>query len=161
MGPVADVSAMTATRVNPIETEDCATLTFRLEGGALATSSVTLGAATDETRIRFVFENLTATSGTAPYAPGSVNWRFDARDPTRQQELDDLVANAPGEPAGFEGFLAEIAAALSDKSNAAVTLAEGSASVELVTAIYHAARTGERTSLPLTTEHPLYEGWQP
>jgi hypothetical protein len=70
-GDIACLSALTTTRVNEIETEDCASISFAMTSGALATSSITLGAAGDETRLRFVFEHLTATSGTAPYAPGA------------------------------------------------------------------------------------------
>lgn len=160
MGPVASVSAMATTRVNPIETEDCAAITFQMSNGALCTSSITLGAATDETRIRLVFEHLTATSATAPYAPGSEGWSFVARAPENQPKIDALLAKVPPEPVGFEGFLTTIAAALAGQQNAAVTLDEGAASVALVTAIYHAARSGARVSLPIEPTHPLYEGWQ-
>jgi hypothetical protein len=52
---------------------------MRFENGALATSSVTLGAARDETRLRFVFRDLTATSGAEPYAPAMGAWQFVAR----------------------------------------------------------------------------------
>ena len=161
MGPVRAVSAATATRINAIETEDCAAIAFELENGALVTSSVTLGAATDETRLRFVFENLTATSGSAPYAPGTVPWTFTARDPANQHRVEEAIRNAPEEPAGFEGFLAAIARHLDDPGTPVVTLQDGAASIALVTAIYHAARTGDRVCLPLTTDHPLYRGWQP
>ena len=78
-GDIACLSALTATRVNEIETEDCASISFAMASGALATYSITLGAARDETRLRFVFEHLTATSGTAPYAPGAAPWSFQAR----------------------------------------------------------------------------------
>jgi hypothetical protein len=33
--------------------------------------------------------------------------------------------------------------------------------VELVTALYHAARTGTRVALPLGADHPLYRSWLP
>lgn len=161
LGPVTEVSAMTATRVNPIETEDCAAISLRMENGALATSSITLGAGFDRTRLQIVFEGLTATSGMAPYAPGMDTWTFTARDPADQPKVDDAVANAPTEPIGFAGFLAQVALALTGQPNRAVTLAEGVQSVALVTAIYHAARTGERVALPLSTNHPLFENWQP
>ncbi|WP_300032574.1 Gfo/Idh/MocA family oxidoreductase [uncultured Roseobacter sp.] len=161
MGPVSEVTAFTATRVNPIETEDCAALCFRMQNGSLVTSSVTLGAAVDETRIRVVFENMTATSDTAPYAPGAADWTFAAREPDRQAELDTIVSNANAEATGFEGFLSEVGLALSGSKNRAVTLAEGAASVELVTAIYQAARSGQPVKLPLTKTHPLYGGWHP
>lgn len=161
MGPVAQVSAMTTTRVNQIETEDCAAISFEMASGALATSSITLGAATDETRIRLVFEHVTATSATTPYAPGAVDWQIIARNANDQPRIDALRTATPAEAIGFEGFLAAVARALAGQDTSAVTLDEGAASVELVTAIYHAARTGTRVSLPLATSHPLYEGWQP
>lgn len=160
-GDIAALSAMTATRVNPIETEDCAVITFAMTSGALCTSNITLGAAGDETRLRIVFEHLTATSGTAPYAPGSVLWTFVARHQDGQAQIDNALLEANSEPTGFAGFFAEIGKALADQPNAATSLTEGAASVALVTAIYHAARTGERVALPLAKDHPLHEGWQP
>lgn len=161
MGPVAALSAFTTTRVNPIETEDCAAISFEMANGALATSSITLGAATDETRLRLVFDHLTATSGPTPYAPGADPWSFNARDPARQAAIDAVLAQATAERVGFEGFLTAVAQDQANRPNSAVTLEEGAASVALVTAIYHAARTGRRVSLPITADHPLYEGWQP
>ncbi|GFE49116.1 oxidoreductase [Roseobacter cerasinus] len=161
MGPVAALSAFTTTRVNLIETEDCAAISFEMANGALATSSITLGAASDETRLRLVFEHLTATSGTAPYAPGADPWTFTARDPSQQAAIDAVLAQATAEPVGFEGFLTAIAQDQVSRPNSAVTLEEGAASVALVTAIYHAARTGTRVTLPITPDHPLYKGWQP
>ncbi|MEM8691443.1 MAG: Gfo/Idh/MocA family oxidoreductase [Pseudomonadota bacterium] len=161
MGPVAQVSAMAATRVNAIETEDCAAITFVMENGALCTSNVTLGAAFDQTRIRLVFEDLTATSGTAPYAPGLDTWEFTARDPAKQRMVDELLKDVKAEPAGFIGFFKAIADHLAGRPARPVSLDEGAASIALVTAIYYAARTGERVDLPITSEHPLYAGWQP
>ena len=161
MGPVAALSAATTTRVNPIETEDCAAITFEMANGALATSSITLGAASDETRLRLVFEHLTATSGTTPYAPGADAWTFTARNPARQSAVDAVLSDSPAEPPGFTGFLTAIAQDRAGHPNTAVALEDGTASVALVTAIYHAARTGTRVTLPITPDHPLYEGWQP
>lgn len=161
MGPVAALSAMTATRVNPIETEDCAAISFQMENGALCTSSITLGAAGDATRMRFAFEHLTATSGSAPYAPGSDTWTFTARAPEDQAKVDKVVAETPPEAIGFEGFFKALSDTVQGKGENAVTLQDGAASVALVTAIYHAARTGTRVALPLDDAHPLYEGWHP
>ncbi len=160
MGPVASVSAFTTTRVNNIETEDCAAINLEFANGALGTSSITLGSATDETRLRYVFEHLTATSDTNPYCPGLGDWTFTARNPSRQKELEMILAQAPSERPGFEGFLAAVTDDLTSNNALAVTLEDGAASVELVTAIYHAARTGRRVDLPLAENHPLFEGWK-
>jgi predicted dehydrogenase len=160
-GDIASLSAMTATRINPIETEDSAAISFTMTSGALCTSNITLGAAGNETRLRVVFEHLTATSGTEPYAPGAGAWTFTARDPADQGAIDAAVAAAPAEPVGFQGFFTEVGKALNGTAHAAVSLEQGAASVALVTAVYHAARTGTRVSLPLPPDHPLYKGWTP
>src|SRR3569623_2792437 len=70
-GAPVEVVARTATRVNPIETEDCAAALLTTADGALMTSAVTLGSAGEISRLRFCFEHLTAESSTAPYKPGA------------------------------------------------------------------------------------------
>lgn len=161
-GPVTAVSAMLATRANPIETEDCAALIFETASGGLVTSSVTLGAADDSSRLRLVFDGLTVESDRIPYAPGTGAWRFAARPAARQPEIDAALAAlpAPG-PEGFAGYLHAVAEALDGRPGREVTLAEGVASIELVSAIYHAARTGARVALPLDRALPICAGWLP
>ncbi|KPP88069.1 MAG: putative dehydrogenase [Rhodobacteraceae bacterium HLUCCA08] len=161
LGPVAEVTALTATRVNAIETEDCAALALRMQSGALATSSVTLGAATDTSRLRFCFEGFTAESGTDPYAPGTGVWTFTARAPVTQAQIDAVLAQvAPGH-SGFAGFLAAVADALDGTEGGEVTLADGRRSVEFVTAVYASARSGAPVALPLDAAAKHYNGWLP
>ncbi|MDG4646839.1 Gfo/Idh/MocA family oxidoreductase [Roseibacterium sp. SDUM158017] len=160
-GPVAVVQAQLATLANPIETDDCAAIALRFANGSLATSSVTLGAARDETRMRLVFRDLTATSDTVPYSPATGVWRFDTRHPERQEEVDRIVAAHSGARPGFAGYLDAVAESLAGRASAAVSFEDGRASIELVTAIYASARTGEAVSLPLGPAHPFWNGWQP
>lgn len=161
MAEVTGVTARLNTLVNQIETEDTAALIFDLKGGALATSSITLGNAADETRLRFVYEHLTATSHTNPYCPGEGEWTFTARDPSRQPDIDKVLHATPPGLSGFSGFLSEVAKAVEGQENKAVTLLDGAASIALVTAIYASHRNAERVDLPLRENHPLYQGWQP
>ncbi|PIV75059.1 MAG: gfo/Idh/MocA family oxidoreductase [Rhodobacteraceae bacterium CG17_big_fil_post_rev_8_21_14_2_50_65_11] len=161
LGPVAEVTALTDTRVNAIETEDCAALALRMENGALATSSVTLGAGEDTTRLRFCFEGLSAESGSAPYAPAEDIWRFIARAPVTQAEVDAVLAKVPQGHAGFAGYLDAIADALSGRGGREVTLQDGRRSIELVTAIYQSAHDGGPKPLPVSRESAFYEGWIP
>ena len=42
-----------------------------------------------------------------------------------------------------------------------VTLADARRSLELITALYHAAETGEAVSLPIRADHPKYGSWRP
>ena len=161
MGPVASVSATLATRANPIETEDCAALVFEMASGAVATSSVTLGAATDTSRLRFVFEHVTAQSGTAPYAPALGGWTFTARDPARQAEVDAVVGGVGDVPGGFAGFFAAMADAMDGQGDTAVTLADGRSSLELGSAIYASDRARAPVALPIGPDHEFYQGWLP
>ena len=50
IGPVKSVFARTTTRVNPIETEDCAVASIEMADGSLATLSATLGSSPSLTR---------------------------------------------------------------------------------------------------------------
>lgn len=161
VGPVASVFARTATRVNPIETEDCATAALEMADGSLATLSATLGSHVEISRLRFCFENLTAESSLSPYAPGSEPWTFTPRDEAAGRLIDDaLIGFDPG-PEGFVGQFAGFADALATGSEFPVTLADARASLELVTALYHSGRTGEAVPLPLGPDHPAYQSWLP
>jgi len=161
LGQVASVHAELGTRVNPIETEDCAALAIRMDSGALVTSSITLGAALDETRMRFVFEGLTAESGRAPYSPAEDSWVFTAREPIDQAGVDAVLDAVPKGHGGFVGLFEAIANALDGTSGHEVTIADGRRSLEFVTAVYASARPGVPAVLPLGPEHPMYDGWMP
>lgn len=161
LGPVASVFAEVATRVNRIETEDCAALSIRMASGALVTSSITLGAAGDTSRMRFAFDGLTAESGRAPYNPAEDAWTFTARAPVSQADIDAAVAAVRPPLAGFAGMFQAVADALDGRTGREVTLADGRASLEFVTAVYASARSGAPVALPLGGDHPLYRGWLP
>ncbi|MEM9344718.1 MAG: Gfo/Idh/MocA family oxidoreductase [Pseudomonadota bacterium] len=160
-GPVASVFARLGTRANPIEVEDCAALSLQMTSGALATSSVTLGAATDTTRVRLVWSGLTATSDTLPYAPAAGAWTFIARDPARQSDVDATIAAIPPAPSGFAGQFSAIAAALRGDAADLVTLEDARASLEFVAAAYASHRSGLPVALPLPADHPFQQDWRP
>lgn len=161
LGPVARVYADVATRVNAIEVEDCASLSIRMAEGAVITSSVTLGAANDTSRMRFMFEGFTVESDHAPYAPAQNSWTFKAREPQSQSDLDAVLAGVTGARAGFPGLFEAMADALDGKGGREVTLSDGRASLEFVTAAYASARSRVPVDLPLGPDHPLYDGWMP
>ncbi|MEM7302335.1 MAG: Gfo/Idh/MocA family oxidoreductase [Pseudomonadota bacterium] len=161
MGPIASVSASTATRINPIETEDCAAIRFELESGALVTSSITLGAAGDTSRFRIVFDDVTAESGLEPYAPLKDRWTFTARDPAKQAEVDKALAKASRAQAGFAGYFEAVAKAIDGQASNAVRIADGRRSIELVAAIYLSARERRVIDLPLPSDAATYISWKP
>ncbi len=164
-GPVTALSAMLDTRVNPIETEDCAAIAMTTRSGGLVTSSVTLGSAGDMSRLRLAFENLTAESGRNPYAPGEDRWFFRARGGQDQETLNaalaEIDAELEGRPTGFAGQFEAIARRLAGEPADLVSVEDGVRSIETVAAIYHAARTGTQVTLPLDRSLPVCADWVP
>jgi predicted dehydrogenase len=165
LGPVRRVLAKVATRVNPIETEDCAAVALEMTSGALVTSSVTLGSAEEITRLRFCFSELTAeNAGSLPYRPGAGAWRFIARGARahaehRQAEIEaQLAALRPGKES-FAGLFAALYPALCGNAPFPLTIEDASGSLELASAIYYASATNQAVELPLPTAHPLRAGW--
>ncbi|SMX27387.1 putative oxidoreductase YcjS [Pelagimonas phthalicica] len=161
LSPVAQVFADLATRVNEIEVEDCAALSIRLESGALITSSVTLGCASDYSHMRLMFEGFTVESGTSPYAPAADPWVFTAREPTKQAEIDAVLAGIGPVKTGYAGLFDALAKALEGQGGREVTGLDGRRSLEFVTAVYDSARRNVPVRLPLGADHPLYDGWLP
>ena len=161
LGPVAQVYADVATRVNDIEVEDCAALSIRMASGALITSSVTLGCAGNISRMRLMFQGFTVESDQAPYALAEKGWTFTAREPNVQNAIDAVLAGVTAAKPGYAGMFEAVADALDGRPGREVTLADGRRSLEFVTACYASHRSGMPVALPLGPDHPLYVGWLP
>lgn len=159
LGPVARVFARTATRVNPIETEDCASLSLLMESGALVTSSVTLGSREEISRLRICCRNVTFESSLSPYSFGDDPWRVIPADAGVAAQIE--AATAGYQPLGrrFTGQFAAFHAALAAGGPMPVTSADARASLELLTACYDSARRGVDVALPLAPDHAGYQGW--
>jgi predicted dehydrogenase len=160
LGPIRSVHARTATRVNPIETEDCAVVSLELADGALAALSVTMGAAVEHSRLRFCFEHVTVESSLSPYRPHLEPWRFEAADEAAGAEIAAALADFTPQPEHFEGQFSRLHATLTEGLPPPVTLADARASIELLTAAYYSARSGANVALPIGPEHPYYHGWR-
>ena len=160
-GEIDSAFAYLATRVNEIEVEDCASLSIRMRSGALITSSVTLGAATDTSRLRFCFSGLTAESGLEPYKLADSDWQFIARAPQQQAEIESVLADLTPPLSGFQGLFAAIYDHLVKGQGDIVSFADGRRSIEFVTAVYRSAREGKQIHLPLNEDDPLYHSWLP
>ena len=142
--------------------------------GALVTSSITLGAHDDTSRLRFCFEGLTATSHTNPYAPADGQWSFNARQPIDQTAIDDVLSTLTKPLSGYVGYFDAVANELDRKrlntSNHSmekidrpnhVTMEDGRRSLEFVSAVYASARSNRPIELPLSDNHKSYTGWGP
>jgi predicted dehydrogenase len=161
-GPVKNLYARLATRVNPIEVNDCAAVSIEMANGSVATLAVTLGAAEELSRIRLIFPNLTVESrSTHPYLIGADPWYFKGKTPEIEARIASTLARFKPTHESFTGQFARIHAAISNGTPLPVTLADARASLELITAIYHSAETGTAVTLPLAAGHPKYGNWIP
>jgi len=161
LGPAKLVQARLSTAVNPIDVEDCAAIIIETLSGALVTSSVTLGSADDRSRLRFCFSELTAESGLDPYNPGKTPWTFQARAPTAQPLIDAKTASFEPHQEGFARQFELLHDALANNAPPPVSLDDARQSLELITAIYQADRTGGSVDLPMGKDAPGYAGWTP
>jgi predicted dehydrogenase len=161
VGPARRVLALTSTLVNPIETEDCVSASLEMADGSLASLSVTTGSAVQITRHRFCFSNLMAESNTEPYESTTDPWIFAGDSPEVQKQIEETLSRFEPLPEGFEGQFYRFYRALQNNTGLPVTLADARASLELITAIYHSARTGQVVELPIGQDHPGYAGWRP
>ena len=140
-GEVRTVSARTATRVNDVETEDCAAVSMELDGGALATLSATLGSLHEITRHRFCFEHLTAESGTEPYTNSSDPWTFTGADPS---SVDAALATFVPRNENFLGQFERFA----EVGELPVTLHDARRAIAAVEAMYESAASRREVVLP-------------
>ena len=164
LGPVSNVFAKLTTRVNDIEVEDCAALSIEMEAGALVTSSITLGAANDTSRLRFCFEGLTAESAASPkkpYSPADDEWTFLPRTPTTKSQIEDVISKVKQSKSWYAGMFEEIANKLDGLPSDEVTLRDARNSLEFVTAVYDSSRQNKNIKLPISKRNPIYNSWLP
>jgi predicted dehydrogenase len=161
LGPASSVTAHTATLVNPIETEDTVTASVRMGDGSLCSLSVTTGSAVEISRHRFCFQNLVAESSTLPYNNTSGDWSFTGDTDQLGEAVRAVLEKYDPLPEGMEGQFYRYYLALKNGTELPVTLQDARRSLELITAIYAAARSHEEVYLSILPGHPMYAGWQP
>jgi len=159
LGDVQKAYATTATRVNAVETEDCAVASLTMADGSFVSLTVTLGSADDTSRLRFHFENLTAVSSLAPYTMTAEPWTFLPTSDDAARRIDAALADFAPQPERFVGQFQRFHSTLAAGIEPPVTLADARKSIELLSALYHSSATGIPVALPLSNEHPVYAGW--
>jgi predicted dehydrogenase len=159
MGPVANAFARVATRVNPVEVEDCGVASLVMRSGALASLAATLGSHREISRLRLCYEHVTFESTHAPYSPGDDPWKIVPASPEIERRIADVLSDQRFVLRRYEGQLSAYHAALTTGGALPVTLVDARASLELLSALYYSATTGSLVTLPLAAVHPVYRGW--
>ncbi len=160
LGDVESVYAQVATRVNPIETEDCAVLNLKMKNGALASSNSTLGSRAEISRLRFCFENLTAESCLQPYDPGRDPWTLTPKNHREERRIAEALRGFTPPASGFTGQFLALYESIQHSAPLSVSLRDARRALELVTATYSSVSTGQAERLPISADHPLYQDWR-
>jgi predicted dehydrogenase len=162
MGPAATVAGFKTTRVNPVEVEDCAVGSLVMADGSLASLTATLGSARQITRMRFCFEHVAfEVQGDDNDAgrPAELDWTVIPASPEAGDRIHRAMAEVPPQRANFARQFELFHEALASGGPFPVTLDDARRSLELITALFHAAETGTVVSLPVGPGHSRYEGW--
>jgi predicted dehydrogenase len=160
-GDPVEVVARAATSLLDIEVEDCAAALLTTGENALMTATVTLGATTESSRLKFCFEHLTVESTTKPYKPGAGPWTLTWSSRTVERAARTVLEGWRSPPSGWRGQLADTHRALVTDQPLPVGLDDGRRALELVTAWYRSSRTGRPETLPLAADHPDRQSWLP
>ncbi len=140
MGPVRSVSAMSATRLVDIETEDTAAAVLRFASGALGVVEATTAARPIdlEGSISILGERGSVVVG-GPAANELVTWKFEDALP------EDPVTTPRS---GYPAFIADAVRHIHGDEAPVVDGVEARKSIELLAAIQESARSGQEIVLP-------------
>ena len=97
----------------------------------------------------------------SPYAPADDPWHIVPASAAAAEAIGQALAGWRFVCSRFAGLFAAMHAALASGGELPVTLADARRSLELVTALYHAAETRGTVALPLGPDHPRYGSWRP
>jgi predicted dehydrogenase len=161
MGDPKSLFGRVATRVNPIEVEDCISASLEMQSGALASFTASLGSADEITRIRLAFDNVTIESDHAAYNPGGAVWKMLPRNDETRRRIEARLAGWTPVPSRFQTQMAWFHEALESGGPLPVTTADSRRALEIVTAFYYSSRTHREVEFPIGADHPLYRSWLP
>jgi predicted dehydrogenase len=161
LGPIKSVFARTATRVNAIEVEDCASVSLEMADGSLASLTATVGSSPEISRHRFCFSGFTAESNTQPYNNSKEPWIFTANGSELSERIKEALTRFVPLPERFTGQFYRFHQALMQGTELPVTLQDARVSLELITAMYHSSFMHQVVDLPISQDHPRYASWLP
>jgi predicted dehydrogenase len=157
LGPMKSVFGRVATRVHPIEVEDCVAMSAEMADGSLGTISVTVGSLVQISRHRFTFRNVTAESNTEPYHNSREPWIFSYNAEGEGRRIADALEQFEPLPESYAGQFYRFYQALKDGTELPVTLTDARAALELVAATYYSSETNAPVSFPIGPDHPKYQ----
>jgi UDP-N-acetyl-2-amino-2-deoxyglucuronate dehydrogenase len=163
MGEPSHLYAEADTLKMDIEVEDIAAVVVRFRSGALGEILATVNCQDNRSRLEIYGTALHAVSSEDAYQSTKEPFRLMAADAgyleSVQREADELVPSGP--PYLQVGMVEDFVGALEEGREPLVTVAECRRSLELITAMYRSAMTGEPVSFPIEKTDPFYSAIPP
>jgi len=158
MGDASWLCADAANLNHRIEVDDCSATTVHFKNGSMASIIATSCNHENSSRLRIVFENMTALSHEEAYSYGKLPWRFFSADKALQKEIDACYArwNADACPESHKGQLLHFVNAFRNQTEPMAAIRDARKSLELIAGIYKSSITGERVRLPIAKSDPFY-----
>jgi UDP-N-acetyl-2-amino-2-deoxyglucuronate dehydrogenase len=163
MGEPEHVYAEADTLKMDIEVDDTSIAVVRFRSGALGQILSTVNCQDNRSRLEVYGTELHAVSSEDAYQSTKEPFRLSAAEApyleTVEKEAAELVPSGP--PYLEFGMVEEFVGAVEDGREPLVTVGECRRSLELVTALYRSAMTGERVGLPIEKTDPFYSSIPP
>ncbi|MEX2245422.1 MAG: Gfo/Idh/MocA family oxidoreductase [Dehalococcoidia bacterium] len=158
MGEPESLVADAATVKLDIAVEDTSAAIVRFRSGAMAQIAVTVNAQDNRSRLEIYGEDLHAITSESPYAPTAVPFRFTSVDQAKAEaaaeEAQQLV---PEETRHLHlPIVHDFLTSIAEGRPAMVSVDECRRSMELITAMYKSAMTGQRVTFPIAPDDPFY-----
>jgi hypothetical protein len=103
---------------------------------------------------------VTFESVSSPYSPGGDPWEIVSASPEAEARIAAALADYRPLPSRYEGQLAAYHTVFETGAAFSVRLADARSSLELATSLYHSAASGAAGTMPITGDHPAYNGWR-
>jgi predicted dehydrogenase len=158
MGEPAHVFAEADTLKMDIEVEDTQAAVVRFRSGAVGQVLATVNCQDNRSRLEIYGTLLSAVSSEDAYEPTKAPFRLLADDAgcleSARREAEEVAPS--GSPYSHRPMVEDFIAALETGRRPLVTVEECRPSLELVTALYRSAMTGEVVHLPIEKTDPFY-----
>jgi predicted dehydrogenase len=163
LGDISSVSAeLDALKYN-IEIEDTGAVILRFKNGAIGAINATVNSHVQRSHLEIIGTKMEAISSEDPYCVAYEPWQFKSVDPEHEKEIQRFLANKKYqfELASHHRLAEDFVTAIRNNRQPAVGVNEIRRSLQVLTAIYKANKSGKRVELPINKDDAFYSNLNP
>lgn len=155
--PIEVQAIMTNTSHDNAEVEDLSIAILRYKNNSLAQVTSSVVHHGEEQQLIFQGRNAKVSVPWTLKASKSQENGFPVNDKELEKKIQDYYDNLPEvKHQGHEGQIDDVLSAIEKGEDALIDGVQGRNTLELITAIYKSASTGEKVTLPLSHDDPFY-----